>query len=299
MSIPESQLDTWSRQGSTTQSAATYQTIRNVLNDSIAPYYTKNFSIFLQGSYGNDTNVVDKEADVDVVMRLNDTYYYDTSRLSPAAKASFDTAFSAATYGFDEFRADVHGWLKKKFGDDVVDGKKAIAIKGAGGRRNADVLACTKFRRYTKESNGNDDQYHEGICFFRTDTHQRIENFPKQHGDNITAKHQATKGWFKPVSRMYKNMRNRMVEDGLLADGRAPSYFIEGALWNVPDQHYGSSYAETFVETYNWIAAQDKSKLVCANGLHWLVLDNQPTSCPVADFDEFMAATKKFWQEWN
>ena len=57
MPIPESQLETWSHQGSITQSSNTYNTIKNVLEASTTPYAGKNFKVFLQGSYGNDTNI--------------------------------------------------------------------------------------------------------------------------------------------------------------------------------------------------------------------------------------------------
>ena len=51
MAIPETQLETWSHQGSVTQSAQTYDVIRKVLDDTTSPYSSKDFSIFLQGSY--------------------------------------------------------------------------------------------------------------------------------------------------------------------------------------------------------------------------------------------------------
>lgn len=69
MAIPESQLETWSKQGSVTQSSTTYQIIRNALLDAKAVYADKTFEVFLQGSYGNDTNIY-AESDVDTVMRL-------------------------------------------------------------------------------------------------------------------------------------------------------------------------------------------------------------------------------------
>ena len=75
MAIPESQLETWSHQGSVAQSAETYDIIQKVLNDTAAPYYSKDFSVFLQGSYGNATNVY-RDSDVDVVIRLNQTVHY-------------------------------------------------------------------------------------------------------------------------------------------------------------------------------------------------------------------------------
>ena len=67
MSIPEYQLDTWSKQGSVTGSSGTYNAIKNVLEATNTPYADKDFSVFLQGSYGNDTNIY-AESDVDILV---------------------------------------------------------------------------------------------------------------------------------------------------------------------------------------------------------------------------------------
>ena len=42
----------------------------------------------------------------------------------------------------------------------------------------------------------------------------------------MTAKHQVTNKSLKPTVRIYKNMRNRMVEKGIIKSGAAPSYFM-------------------------------------------------------------------------
>ena len=81
MSIPESQLETWSHRGSITQSRDTYNTIKNVLEASNTPYAGKNLKVFLQGSYGNDTNIY-TESDVDIVIRLDDCFQRDLSELT-------------------------------------------------------------------------------------------------------------------------------------------------------------------------------------------------------------------------
>ena len=47
MPISESQLETWSHQGSITQSSYTYNTIKSVLEASTTPYVGKNFKVFL------------------------------------------------------------------------------------------------------------------------------------------------------------------------------------------------------------------------------------------------------------
>jgi hypothetical protein len=69
MTIPETQLETWTHIGAAAQSAATYQTIKAVIESKDAPYATKQIDSFLQGSYGNDTNVYGADSDVDIVLR--------------------------------------------------------------------------------------------------------------------------------------------------------------------------------------------------------------------------------------
>lgn len=297
MSIPNSQLEVWSAQGSITQSAATYERIKEVLEDSSSPYFSKDFSIFLQGSYGNNTNVL-KDSDVDIIIRLNQTFYSDLSQLEDGAKSSFDVMYPDVHYGFHEFRIQVIDWLTKQFGYDVKPGEKAIYIKGGNSRRDSDVLVCANLRRYRKGSTGTDDQYDEGVCFFLPDN-TRVINFPVQHRNNCTAKHQRSNEWFKKVVRIYKNIRNRMVKDGYLREGVAPSYFVEGLLWNVPNSEFGISFEDSFVNTFNWINHSDRTQLACANDLYWLIRDGGGNCWSPTDFEAYVAAVKKFWNEWS
>ena len=67
MAIPEAQLVRWSHQGSIQGSSATYAIVKRALE---AP----NSEVFLQGSYGNDTNIY-AESDVDVIIRLDSPDY--------------------------------------------------------------------------------------------------------------------------------------------------------------------------------------------------------------------------------
>lgn len=297
MAISESQLKTWSAQGSITQSAATYDTIRNVLENVSSPYYSKDFSIFLQGSYGNDTNVW-KDSDIDIIIRLNQTFYSDLSELEEGARNRFGSTYPDVKYGFYEFRTEVIDWLTKRFDSDVKPGKKAIFIKGNSGRRDADILVCAKLRRYRKGSSGTDDQYDEGICFFLPNK-MRVTNFPEQHRENCTTKHQSTNEWFKKLVRIYKNMRNRMIEDGYLKEGVAPSYFIEGMLWNVPNNNFGISFENSFVKSLSWLENSDKTQLACANDLYWLIRESSGNCWKPSDFDAYIFAVRKYWNEWN
>jgi len=190
MPIPESQLETWSHQGSITQSSNTYNAIKSVLEANTTPYAGKNFKVFLQGSYGNDTNIY-AESDVDIVIRLDDCFHSDLESLSDDEKSAYKQAFSDATYTHTDFKRDVLSVLEDQYGSAVKTGDKAIAIDASGSRRKSDVIVATQFRRYFKFRSASDSEYVEGICFFNA-AGERIANYPKQHSANLTAKHQAS-----------------------------------------------------------------------------------------------------------
>lgn len=297
MAIPESQLETWSHQGSVTQSASTYATIRRALESDSATYTSRDFVVFLQGSYGNDTNTY-AESDVDVVIRLDATFYYSLDDLTQAERSAFESAHSgAATYTYAQFKAHVLQALRNSFPGAVTTANKAIKVAASGNRRSADVVVAAQFRRYRRFLSPSDATYDEGICLF-TASGDRVVNYPRQHSENCTAKHQATNGWFKPTVRILKNIRGAMVGAGLIGQGIAPSYFLEGLLYNVPNQHFGGSYEDTMVASINWIRGADRSQFVCANEQYYLLRDVAET-WPPANCESFLAALAQFWRDWS
>ena len=127
MSIPEAQLETWSHLGSVKQSSDTYNAVKEVLEAGNTPYAAKAFKVFLQGSYGNDTNIR-TDSDVDTVVRLDTCWQSDLSKLSEPEKAAYEAAVAPATYSAVEFKRDVLKVLTDAYGRDVTAGSKAIAI---------------------------------------------------------------------------------------------------------------------------------------------------------------------------
>ena len=297
MAIPESQLDTWSHQGSITQSSTTYNTIKKALESTGSDYAGKDYTVFLQGSYGNDTNIY-SESDVDIVIRLNSCFYHDLESLPDDQKAAFKKAHSDATYCYFEFKKDVLALLEDTYGDSVKPGDKAIKIKDSGSRRNADVLVTTEYRRYYKFLSTYDESHDTGICFFGPDN-IRIANYPDQHSANCTAKHQATNEWFKPMVRVLKNLRGKLVEDEMIEAGVAPSYYIEGLLYNVPNEKFGKSYDDSFVNCINWILEADQSKFLCANRQYYLLREGSPVTWRDSQCTEFLTAACDLWKQWS
>jgi hypothetical protein len=297
MAIPETQLETWSHQGAIQGSSSTYNSIKDVLEKSGTPFAGKSFSVFLQGSYGNSTNIY-AESDVDIVICLDEVFQSDTKDLNDQAKTAWDTAYKNAEYTHLDFSADVLSVLVDAYGNSVTAGRKAIMIPANGARRKADVIVATQYRRYYKFNGVNDQTFDEGICFYTSDG-VRIANYPKQHRENMTKKHQDSSKWLKPMVRVMKNLRSKLVNDGLIKAGLAPSYFIEGLLYNVPSEKFHTDYETCFVNSINWLRQNsEKSKLVCANEQYYLLWDDTPTSWPPANCDAFLDAAVELWNNW-
>ena len=298
MPIPENQLETWSHQGSIAQSSATYNSIRNVLVAAGTPYAGRNFEVFLQGSYGNATNIY-AESDVDIVIRLDDTFHSDLEQLTEEEKATQQGAFEDATYTYTDFKQDVMSVLTRQYGGEAKEGDKAIKIEANGSRRKADVIVATQFRRYWSFRSTADSTYTEGISFFNA-AGELIPNYPKLHAAHLTAKHQSTSNRLKPLARVFKNMRSLMVDGGLIETSTAPSYYLEGLLYNVPSRLFATRFEDSVVNILNWYLQEAaKDDLLCANEQFYLLRDGFHTCWSPAHCNAFIEAAVQLWNEWR
>jgi hypothetical protein len=298
MPIPESQLDTWSHQGSVTQSSATYESIRAALLKDGTDYAAQRPEVFLQGSYSNDTNIY-AESDVDCVILYNGEFYHDLTSLPPEQKAAFMASMPEGTYSYETFKTQVGEALEGSFGSFVdLNSHRAIKIKAGNGRRSADVIVAFQYRRYYKFNGINDQNFDAGILFFSSDG-KRIANYPKIHSANLTFKHKAT-GWtFKPVVRIFKNLRSKLMENRQIEVGSAPSYFIEGLLYNVPDNLFKGNYTEMLVSILNWLhQTSDRTNFICANRQYYLFRADSAVSWSTADGTSFINEAITLWNNW-
>jgi len=297
MAIPEDQLDTWSHVGAGPGSRDTYATIKRVLESADAPYANRNFEVFLQGSYKNDTNIYG-ESDVDLIINLTSCFYHNADKLPPEAFALFQSNNRDATYTDVDFKREVTAHLVAQFGSDADPGDKAVVIKARGGHpRKADVIISCNYQRFYEYSAAKVRQ-DTGIRF-TTQSGANIINYPKQHSDNCTTKHQDTNQWFKPMVRILKNARCRLEDEGVIEKGLAPSYYIEGLLYNVPKEKFGSSYGDTMVACLNWLLKEaDESNLLTANRQYYLLRENSRASWDPAKYTSFRNALVKQWNEW-
>ena len=94
MGIPESQLETWSRQGATTTAVSTHESIRKALSADTSLITYQDYDSYLQGSYRNSTNIRG-DSDVDVVVQLNSVFNSNVSALTADEISAYNRTYSA------------------------------------------------------------------------------------------------------------------------------------------------------------------------------------------------------------
>jgi hypothetical protein len=149
-------------------------------------------------------------------------------------------------------------------------------------------------REYVSYRTAYSTDYQTGIVFWAPGG-QEIVNFPKQHRDNCSAKNQNSLMRFKPTVRILKNYRNTLVDSGKLKEGVAPSYFLEGLLWNLPNTNFMPTFGSTMNNFVEWVGSVDATQLSCANDLHWLVRDNAAVCWPSESYRAYVAAIRGDW----
>lgn len=264
MPISEQQLNTWASAPSPTE----MQKIRNtraVIEDILKRKLPVNtikqsnnlsvfdYEVYLQGSYANSTNVR-YDSDVDIVVQLNSVFFSDKSQLSDAEKTLHEASYPNSNYKFLQFKNDVFEALRSELTDRQVHFEdKCIGVDANTTRVEADVVPCLQYRLYKKFISYNNQSFVEGMKFFDTTTNKEVVNFPKIHLKNCESKNVDTGGKFKDLVRIYKNMRNNLVEKGVIGKDVAPSYFIENLLYNCSSPCFDGTYGNGMITSLQFI----------------------------------------------
>jgi hypothetical protein len=234
-------LDTWRKPASETEEQKISNAI-SMIKDAVNAHDSlknKDIEFIVQGSYGNNTNIK-VDSDIDVCAMHKDSFY---SEYREGVKKE-DYGFVDGANSFDEYKKLIIEALIKKFGvDHITVGNKAIQIKSNTYRIQADVIPAFQYRNYKNDTQNKPDNFVEGIKFFSSDSNA-IVNYPKVHIQNGIKKNTDTTRKFKRTVRLYKRIRNKMIEDGKPVPSGISSYLIEGLLWNTPNS--------TFTSTTSW-----------------------------------------------
>jgi len=269
---------------------AVREAIRNYYNKDVIKQtygFTPNFDIFLQGSYKNDTDV-QKTSDVDLVVCLENAF-----------KTS-NTLIQEQNFGyiFSQFNADIKKALEQHFTYiEVENANKCLKITehkaGETSYGNADIIPAFSYRNIINKSIVQNSSsihydYYKGITFL-TNGNRWVVNYPKFHYGNLAGKSKRTSGRFKETVRMFKNIKDDLLEKGIITDAVVKSYFIENMLYNVDDNLFSGNYQNRFTNIVNFIVGKynDKQNPMLewknANGFDYLVKPNNTGNTPTIE----------------
>jgi len=137
---------------------------------------SKDIEIFVQGSYGNNTNVR-TESDVDVCIMLKDTFYSKY----PDGYSRENYGFTVGTNSFSTFRKEVIRALINTYGEEnIKQGNKSIKIEPNSYRVEADAVPAFQYRNYYYNTSTSPNSYIEGIKLISKDGKEVI-NYPQRH----------------------------------------------------------------------------------------------------------------------
>ncbi len=231
----EETLDSWRKPSSENEEQKISNTI-SMIKEAVSSHSelkNKTIEFVPQGSYRNNTNVR-LNSDIDICVMLKDTFF---SKYRDGATRE-DYGFTEGTDKYGNFRQLIINSLISKFGNEAVTvGNKSIKIHSNTYRVEADVVPAFQYRNYRWDTKNDVNNFYEGIKFFSSDGLEII-NYPNLQYNNGVKKNDATQRKFKRTVRLFKRIKNRMVEEGLPVPNSIKSFFIECLIYNVPNQFF-------------------------------------------------------------
>lgn len=235
-------LKEYSKQGDTKKFTDTYNELKSFFQSKIDKE-KYGLDIYLQGSYGNNTNIED-ESDVDIVIEMNKVYYYNIDSLTTIEQEKFNSEHPSSNISIYDFKKHVLDILKSSKYEYKVK-NKCIKIT-SGTSLNADIIVCAKYKKFTTYH-----KYIEGITFFDNKGHQ-IVSYPKYHNENMKEKNKLVPS-FKPTVRIFKNLKTELINNGFIDENSVSSYFIESMIYNVNDYYFTiSDLQNRVIEIISW-----------------------------------------------
>lgn len=252
---------------------------------------TKSTETFGQGSYANDTNVKNN-SDIDINVRYRGGFYFDLPKNIEEKDVGIDH-LPCTNYSYSEFKDDVENALVKKLGrGEIIRKDKCIIIKENTYRVETDVVPTWNHRRYS-----DDGSYVLGARF-KTDNNYWIINYPTQHIENGKDKNSKTSKRFKRLTRIYRKLRYKMIDDGVQVSDNITSFLLECLVWNVPKGVFNDNdtWSERLKQSIIYLYGNTRDDTLCKE---WgevselLYLFHSVRKWTRADVNEFL------FQVWN
>ncbi len=251
--LNEETLTSWTKRASDTEELKIENAVNMIKSAVSSSEEMKNlqYEIFVQGSYANNTNVKN-DSDVDVnVMLLTSIFTQEVEGI--------DYGYTPGTISYYDYKNYVLNALNQKFGSQNVNvGNKSIKVSSNTYRVDADCIVSFQYRNHEIINSRSKSSYVEGIKFIAKDGTEII-NYPKDHIKNGIKKNNNTKKEYKKLVRIFKRIRNKMVDEGLTNKDVITSFLVECLVWNVPNDKitntssWNDAVKESIIYLYNKI----------------------------------------------
>lgn len=195
------------------------------------------FTIFLQGSYGNGT-CVRQDSDVDIAVICESTFDCEYSSWN-----------SNTTYGYVNSKFQILEF-KKALCDFInsinqsyhaENHNKCIFFKGnETSRKDMDIVPSLRYKDYSNDLVGDRNNCILGVSI-KTNDGKRIINYPEQSRINSVQKNKNTAYYYKKIVRILKNIKNDMIDCKIKGISSVSSYGLECLVYNVPDDVFFSN----------------------------------------------------------
>lgn len=233
--------------------------------------------------------------DVDILVIRTDTYHADFSN-APATSTEVAPTLNPIQM-FEEHAEGVYRTLQAQYGTQNVERKeKAIEIESDDLPLGADVVPCLQHRRFWSRHPGN---HMKGIVFW-LDDETEIVNFPQRHRIMGERYNEWCDGNYKSTIRVFKNLRNALVENSIIDKETAPSYFIECLLSNVDVSIIAKNdLRERIEEIFRQLESDAEDNFADYTVQHGMqpLFGVEPTQWDVEDAQEFLEASRTFYNE--
>lgn len=104
-----------------------------------------------------------------------------------------------------------------------------------------DIVLSLRYRDYSNDYYCNPKNFIGGVLI-RTNKEELIINYPEQSRLNSIQKNKATAYYYKKIVRILKNIKNDMIENGVVGADNVSSYGLECMIYNVPNEVFNSYY---------------------------------------------------------
>ncbi len=283
MPIPGKVLGSWSHHRSAMASIQAHESIRDALDDYTGWAQGIVFDRFLQGSYNNATNL-QRDSDVDLVVQLRVRVRPRMVALS-GSQLEQDQSHIVAYKKWQSFRDQTLNALRVTYGTEAVtSGHKSLKIARGIIPASADVVVTL--------------QYEDGLAFFLSGEHRWVVSYPQLHCERGVSKEESTNKRYKRVIRMFKSARNYLIENNMIEEDTAPSYFIECLLYNVPDELFRPKLAQSYKGIMDYLPTTNFEQFQCQNGKREL-FGSSADLWSVKKARKYIRALVRLWDQWE